>query len=92
MKKKKRKRRAITCPSHNPIIVSKNQSAPEKKTKNPRKQQRHRSTAPGYPYQPWGSSWEEGLKTRLVIEDGKEVRGNVLWWMLGRTPPWAMVT
>jgi hypothetical protein len=34
---KKRKRRAITCPSHNPIIVSKNQSAPEKKTNNPRK-------------------------------------------------------
>jgi hypothetical protein len=19
-------------------------------------------------------------------------RGNILWWMLGRTPPWAMVT
>jgi hypothetical protein len=37
---KKRKRRAITCPSHNPIIVSKNQSAPEKKT-NPRKKKRN---------------------------------------------------
>jgi hypothetical protein len=35
--RKKRKRRAITCPSHNPIIVSKNQSAPENKTNNPRK-------------------------------------------------------
>lgn len=21
-----------------------------------------------------------------------EGEGNILWWMLGRTPPWAMVT
>jgi hypothetical protein len=42
---KKRKRRAITCPSHNPIIVSKNQSAPEKKTNNPRKKR--------HPYSSW---------------------------------------
>lgn len=34
--KKKRKRRAITCPSHNPIIVSKNQSAPEKRKQTTR--------------------------------------------------------
>lgn len=34
----KRKRRAITCPSHNPIIVSMNQTTPEKRNKsNPRK-------------------------------------------------------
>jgi len=30
----KRKRRAITCPSHNPIIVSMNQTTPEKKETN----------------------------------------------------------
>lgn len=32
----KRKRRAITCPSHNPIIVSMNQPTPEKQQKETR--------------------------------------------------------
>jgi hypothetical protein len=31
----KRKRRAITCPSHNPIIVSMNQPTPEKNKMKP---------------------------------------------------------
>jgi hypothetical protein len=36
----KRKRRAITCPSHNPIIVSMNQPAPEKTKQKPREENR----------------------------------------------------
>jgi hypothetical protein len=36
----KRKRRAITCPSHNPIIVSMNQPAPEKTKRKLREENR----------------------------------------------------
>lgn len=56
----KRKRRAITCPSHNPIIVSMNQPAPEKQNKSAK--EKNPSTAPGCPCRPWGSSWGEGLE------------------------------
>lgn len=56
----RKKRRAITCPSHNPIIVSMNQPAPEKQNKVDK--EKNPSTAPGCPCRPWGSSWEAGLE------------------------------
>lgn len=71
-------------PRPNPIIIA------EKKFKHPcprREKTKSALRAPVMgPCQPWQSSWGGGLnevsecKMRTVVN-------NVLWWMLGRTPP-----
>jgi hypothetical protein len=69
----KRKRRAITCPSHNPIIVSMNQPAPEK-TKGKPREEKPPFTAPGCPCRPWGSSWGGGLEEDASVNDESKKR------------------